>query len=68
MFDYPLLPDSSVPWHVPFPEIPKSQRNANRTTLAKVYTEKIIRDKQKRDKKIAKAVEKQLYSQRDIAD
>jgi hypothetical protein len=35
--------------------------------LAKIFTEKIIRDKQKRDKKIDEAVEKHLYSQREIA-
>jgi len=49
------------------PEIPKSQRYANQPALAKIFTEKMIRDKQKRDKKIAEAVEKHLYSQREIA-
>jgi hypothetical protein len=53
--------------HKDIPEIPKSQRYANRPALAKIFTEKIVRDKQKRDKKIAEAVEKHLYSQREIA-
>jgi len=53
--------------HKDIPEIPKSQRYANRPTLAKIFTEKIVRNKQKRDKKIAEAVEKHLYSQREIA-
>jgi len=53
--------------HKDIPEIPKSQRYANRPALAKIFTEKIIRDKQKRDRKIAEAVEKHLYSQREIA-
>jgi hypothetical protein len=54
--------------HKDIPEIPKSQRYANRPALEKIFTEKIIRDKQKRDKKIAEAAQKHLYSQREIAD
>jgi len=53
--------------HKDIPEIPKSQRYANRPALEKIFTEKITRDKQKRDKKIAEAVDKHLYSQREIA-
>jgi REP element-mobilizing transposase RayT len=53
--------------HKDIPEIPKSQRYANRPALAKMFTEKLIRDKQKRDRKISEAVEKHLYSQREIA-
>jgi len=53
--------------HKDIPEIPKSQRYANRPALEKIFTEKVIRDKQKRDKKMAEAVEKHLYSQREIA-
>ncbi|NTW67236.1 MAG: transposase [Nitrospirae bacterium] len=53
--------------HKDIPEIPKSQRYANRPALEKLFTEKITRDKQRRDKKIAEAVEKHLYSQREIA-
>ncbi len=50
------------------PEIPKSQRYANRPLLDKLLSESIIRDKRKRDKKIAEAVEKHGYTQRAIAD
>jgi len=53
--------------HKNISEIPKSQRYANRPALEKIFTEKIFRDKQKRDKKITEAVEKHLYSQREIA-
>lgn len=53
--------------HKDVPEIPKSQRYVARPLLAKLFTEKVVRDKQKRDRKIAEAVEKYLYSQREIA-
>jgi len=53
--------------HTDITEIPKSQRYVNRQKLDMIFTEKVIRDKQKRDKKIADAVEKHLYSQREIA-
>jgi REP-associated tyrosine transposase len=54
--------------HKDAPEIPKSQRYVNRPLLGKLFTEKVIRDKQKRDRNIMEAVEKHLYSQREIAD
>jgi hypothetical protein len=54
--------------HKDVPEIPKSQRYVNRPLLGKIFTEKVIRDKQKRDRNIVEAVEKHLYSQREIAD
>ena len=50
------------------PEIPKSQRYADRPALEKIFTEKIVRNKGKRDKRMVEAVEKHLYSQREIAD
>jgi putative transposase len=50
------------------PEIPRSQRFANRPSLGKVFTADILRNKVRRDKKIAEAVEKHAYSQRQIAD
>ncbi len=53
--------------HKDVPEIPKSQRYVPRPSLAKLFTEKVVRDKQKRDRKIDEAVEKHLYSQREIA-
>ena len=54
--------------HKDVPEIPKSQRYVNRPLLGKIFTEQVIRDKQKRDRNIVEAVEKHLYSQREIAD
>ncbi len=54
--------------HKNVPEIPKSQRFANRPALDKIFAEGILRDKRKRDKKIAEAVEKHGYTQRSIAD
>jgi putative transposase len=54
--------------HKDVPEIPKSQRYVNRPLLGKIFTEQVIRDKQERDRNIVEAVEKHLYSQREIAD
>ena len=54
--------------HKDIPEIPKSQRYANRPALDKLLSESIIMDKRKRDKKIAEAVEKHGYTQRAIAN
>jgi len=57
--------------HKDIPEIPKSQRYANRPALEKVFkvfNESILDDKDKRDKKIAEAIEKYGYTQRAIAD
>lgn len=54
--------------HKDIPEIPKSQRYANRPTLDKIFTQSILADKRKRDKKIGEAVEKYGYTQRSIAD
>jgi hypothetical protein len=48
-------------------EFPKSQRYVERPALEKLFTDTVVRDKQKRDRKIAEAVEKYLYSQREIA-
>ena len=50
------------------PDIPKSQRYANRPSLEKIFPEGILRDKGKRNKKIIEAVEKYGYRQREIAD
>ena len=46
----------------------KSQRYANRPTLEKIFSQSILDDKRKRDRKIAEAVEKYGYTQRSIAD
>ena len=53
--------------HKDIPEIPKSQRYANRPELGNIFKEPILADKRKRDKKIAEAVEKYGYTQRSIA-
>jgi putative transposase len=54
--------------HKDVPEIPKSQRFANRPELDKIFTESIVRDKRKRDRKIAEAIEKHGYTQRSVAN
>ena len=54
--------------HKDIPEIPKSQRYANRPKLEKIFNQSILDDKRKRDRKIAEAVEKYGYTQRAIAD
>jgi len=50
------------------PEIPKSQRYANRPTLNQIFIERIIKDKTRRNEKIVEAIEKCGYTQRAIAD
>lgn len=54
--------------HKDIPEIHKSQRYANRPTLEKIFSQSILEDKRKRDRKIAEAIEKYEYTQRSIAD
>lgn len=54
--------------HKDIPDIPKSQRYANRPSLEKIFSNEILQDKTKRDKKISEAVEKYGYRQREIAD
>jgi putative transposase len=54
--------------HKNIPEIPRSQRYAHRPALDKLLSSSIVKDKQKRDRKIAEAVEKYGYTQRAIAD
>jgi len=54
--------------HKDIPEIPKSQRYANRPELEKIFTRSILADKRKRDRKIAETIEKYGYTQRSIAD
>ena len=54
--------------HKNVPEIPRSQRYANRPALDKIFSDKILQHKKKRNMKIVEAVEKHLYSQREIAD
>jgi len=54
--------------HKDIPEISRSQRYAHRPGLNKIFTERILSNKQKRNRKIAAAVEKYGYTQRAIAD
>jgi hypothetical protein len=54
--------------HKDIPEIPKSQRFANRPALEKLFSKSILNDKRKRDGIIAEAVEKYGYTQRAIAN
>ena len=53
--------------HRQVPEIPRSQRYANRPTLDKIFQEGILSDNQKRNEKMAKAVERYAYRQSEIA-
>jgi hypothetical protein len=53
--------------HKHVPEIPKSQRYANRPTLEKIFEKSIAKDKKKRDGKMVEAVEKYGYRQSEIA-
>jgi hypothetical protein len=49
------------------PEIPKSQRFANRLTLDAIFTHRVLDNTRKRDKKIVEAVERYGYRQSEIA-
>lgn len=49
-------------------EIPKSQRYINRPGLEKIFTDEVLQTREKRNQKIAEAVEKYGYTQREIAD
>jgi hypothetical protein len=54
--------------HKKVPEIPKSQRYANRPALKKIFTASVLKDRKKRDRKVTEAVEKHGYTQRAIAN
>ncbi len=54
--------------HKDVPEIPRSQRYADRPPLEKIFSDQIVGNRQKRDKAISMAVEKHGYRQREIAD
>lgn len=49
------------------PDIPRSQRYAHRPGLEKIFPAGVLKDKGKRNRKIAEAVEKYGYTQRAIA-
>ena len=54
--------------HKNIPEIPRSQRYADRPSLEKLFNERILGSMTKRNKAISDAVEKHGYRQREIAD
>jgi len=54
--------------HKDIPEIPKNQRFVNRPELGKIFTERVLRDRGRRDQKVEEAVERHGYSQREVAD
>jgi REP-associated tyrosine transposase len=54
--------------HKDVPEIPRSQRYANRPGLGQIFSARVLDDRQKRNLKIAEAVEKHGYTQRAIAE
>jgi putative transposase len=58
---------SHIKKHQDVPEIPKSHRYVNRPVLEKIFTEKIIANKRKRDTKIVDAVQKYGYTRQQIA-
>jgi REP-associated tyrosine transposase len=49
-------------------ELPKSQRYVDRPNLDKMFSQNILQDITKRNKKILEAVERHGYKQRDVAD
>ncbi len=54
--------------HQAIPEIPKSQRYLRRPGLPALFTDEVLRERRKRDRAIARAVEEHGYSQRAVAD
>ena len=54
--------------HKDIPEIPRSQRYAERPSLEILLNEKTVRNKMKRNKAISEAVGKHGYRQREVAD
>jgi alkanesulfonate monooxygenase SsuD/methylene tetrahydromethanopterin reductase-like flavin-dependent oxidoreductase (luciferase family) len=54
--------------HKDIPEIPRSQRYAHRPGLSRIFSPAVLKDKGKRNRKIAEAVERYGYTQRAIAD
>ncbi len=53
--------------HKDVAEIPKTQRYVNRPTLDQIFREDILRDKRRRDERIAEAVDTYGYRQSEIA-
>jgi REP element-mobilizing transposase RayT len=53
--------------HKDIPDIPRSQRYVDRPGLDMLFSPRILQDRQRRDRKIAEAVERYGYTQRAIA-
>ena len=53
--------------HKDIPDIPRSQRYADRPDLEKIFPARVLQERNKRDKKISEAVEKYGYTQRAVA-
>jgi hypothetical protein len=53
--------------HKHVPEIPRSQRYANRPTLEKIFQESTLKNRKKRDKKMSEAVVRYAYRQSEVA-
>jgi DNA-directed RNA polymerase specialized sigma subunit len=49
-------------------EIPKRQRYINRPSLNELFNERLLREKQKRDRKIVEVINEYGYSQKEVAD
>lgn len=54
--------------HKDIPEIPKSQRFVNRPELGRIFSQGFSRDRRRRAEKVAEAVERHGYTQREVAD
>jgi REP-associated tyrosine transposase len=54
--------------HQAIAEIPKSQRYASRPGLERIFTDKVLHNTERRNKKIGEAVEQYGYTQRAVAD
>jgi DNA-directed RNA polymerase specialized sigma24 family protein len=54
--------------HRDVPEIPKGQRYVSRPDLDRLFTDKILKARATRDRKITEAVEEYGYAQREVAD
>jgi hypothetical protein len=57
-----------VKGHEAIPEIPKAQRFLNRPSLNHLFIGRVLRNMDKRNKKIEEAVERYGYTQREVAD
>jgi len=54
--------------HEEVKEIPRSQRYLSRRGLESLFTDKVLRKKERRNRKVVEAVERYRYSQQEVAD